>query len=52
MKYNRNFPPLKWPPDKGLGQPVRDYKDTFSAVTVLKERFFKKVENHENSTKD
>ncbi|MGM4991301.1 hypothetical protein [Tardiphaga sp. 841_E9_N1_2] len=29
-------------PNNGLKQPVRKYKDTFSAIDVVKEMFFKK----------
>jgi hypothetical protein len=28
-------------PNNGLKEPVRSYKDTFSAVAVVKEMFFK-----------
>jgi hypothetical protein len=31
---------LPYPPDGGLKKPVRDFKDTFSVWTVLKEEFF------------
>jgi hypothetical protein len=35
-----NMKHLPYPPDGGLKEPVRAFKDTFSAVTVLKEMYF------------
>jgi hypothetical protein len=31
------------PPDKGLGEPKRKFEDTFSAETVVLQRFFSQV---------
>ena len=40
---------LPYPPDGGLKNPVREFKDTFSAITVIMKHFFpEKFENDNN----
>lgn len=40
-KYNRRVKPeLIWGTDTGLGEPVRPFEDTFSAVDCIMEHFF------------